>query len=259
MVVEVLVAAMGQVDHSLLDRLNIGSDVIVGNQCDVNGVEDFLYRGHRARYLSFAERGVGLNRNNALMRATGDVCLLADDDMRYVDDYVGIVLKAFGDNPDADVIIFNLIEKDVSRYVIKKKFRVGGRNFMRFGAARIAFRRRSVTKQGISFNLHFGGGAEYGNGEDALFLADCLAKGLRVVAVPVYIAELTEERGSTWFRGYDVKYFMDKGALFACMSRRWAWFFSLQYCIRHRGKFRKEMSWLGAYGLMVRGISEFVG
>ena len=83
MKVQVLVAAMHQKDHSLLEKMNIRSDAIVANQCDRNEFEDFTWNGHKIRYLSFAERGVGLNRNNALMRATGDICLFADDDMRY--------------------------------------------------------------------------------------------------------------------------------------------------------------------------------
>ena len=70
--VQVLVAAMNQTDHSLLDRMNIQSDAIIGNQCDYNSVEKFEYDGHSITYLNFAERGVGLNRNNALMRATAD-------------------------------------------------------------------------------------------------------------------------------------------------------------------------------------------
>ena len=75
--IEVLVAAMHQTDHALLEKMNIQSDVIVGNQCDRNAVEEFEWNGHRVRYLHFAERGVGLNRNNSLMRAAGDICLFA--------------------------------------------------------------------------------------------------------------------------------------------------------------------------------------
>ena len=75
MKVQVLVAAMHQKDHALLEKMNIQSDAIVANQCDFNSVEDFEWNGHKIRYLNFAERGVGLNRNNALMRANGDICL----------------------------------------------------------------------------------------------------------------------------------------------------------------------------------------
>ena len=46
MSVEVLVAAIHQKDHSLLEKMNIQSDVIVGNQCDRNEIESFEIKAH---------------------------------------------------------------------------------------------------------------------------------------------------------------------------------------------------------------------
>ena len=51
MKVQVLVAAMNQNDHSLLKKMNINSDAIIGNQCDRNGIESFKYKGHDIMYL----------------------------------------------------------------------------------------------------------------------------------------------------------------------------------------------------------------
>lgn len=255
MSLEVLVATMFQHDYSLPAKMNIQSDAIIGNQCDRNEVIEIDYNGHRIRYLSFAERGVGLNRNNALMRSTAELCVLADDDQVFVDGYSEVIEESFRRRPDADVLLFNV--ECPRRYVIMKPFRVRFFNFMRFGGPRIAFRRTSVTKRGICFNLHFGGGAKYGAGEDVLFLADCLRKGLRVFAVPETIARLTNERESTWFTGYDEKFFIDRGALFSCMSPRCAALLCLQFAIRHRSLFRSEFRWFEALRLMLEGSREF--
>lgn len=256
MTIEVLVATMNQEDDcSLPIDMNIQSDAIIGNQCGRNEIKELEYNGHRIKYVSFAEKGVGLNRNNALMRSTADICVLADDDQIFVDGYSEIISNSFRQNPDADVIIFNLISKN--KFVIKKSHRVRLFNFGKFGSPRIAFRRTSVTKHGIFFNLHFGGGAQYSAGEDTLFLHDCLKKGLKIVAVPYFIAHLTEERESTWFTGYTEKYFSDKGALFQCMSPRWARLLCLQFCVRHRNLFRDKFSWREAYRMAVDGAKEF--
>jgi glycosyltransferase involved in cell wall biosynthesis len=260
MSIQVLVATIGQKENilGLLERMNIQSDAIIANQCERNVIVDFDYKGYRIKYLSFAERGVGLNRNNALMRATADICILADDDLVFVDDYVKIVKKVFNDNPNADVVIFNLIEKPPKRYIIKKQFKVRYRNFMRFGAARIAFKTKKIMKHGITFNLLFGGGATYSAGEDTLFLYDCLRNDLNIVAVPEAIARLTQIRDSTWFRGYNDKYFLDKGALFAAISRRWYWLLCLQYSVRRRKLFGKHKTWKEAFKLMLQGAQEFM-
>lgn len=255
MSIQVLVASMNQKDHSLIDKMNIQTDAIVGNQCDRNEIEEFVYNGNKIKYLSFNERGVGLNRNNTLMRATAEICILADDDIVFLDGYDKKIKKWFDENPNADVIIFNLIEKPKKRYVINKKFKVGYHNYMKFGATRIAFRRRSITRAGITFNLHFGGGAEFSAGEDTLFLNECLKRKLNIIAVPEFIATLTDTRDSSWFQGYTDKFFIDRGALFAAVSKRWAWLLCLQFAIRRRKKFNKEKSWFETFRLMLQGVN----
>lgn len=251
--VQVLVAAMNQHDHSLLDKMNIQSDVIVGNQCDRNSIEEFEYHGNRAVYLNFAERGVGLNRNNALMRATGDICLFADDDMEYENNYVEIVTRAFEMIPDADVIVFNLIENEPKRYIIKQRRRVRFNNYLRYGTARIAVRLSSIQKNGIFFNQCFGGGTEHCHGEDNLFLSACLKQGLKIYAVPDYVASLTEERQSTWDCGYNEKYLLDQGALYYCISHRFCKLLCLQDAFRHRQEY--GMGFTKAYRLMKKGLN----
>lgn len=247
--VQVLVAAMNQEDYSILDKLNIQSDVIVGNQCEHNSVKEFDYKGHKALFLNFAERGVGLNRNNALMRATGDICLFADDDMVYVDNYAELVKGAFTRHPNADAIIFNLIENIPTRYIIKRDGKIGYLNYLRYGTARIAVRLQSVKGRAIYFNQCFGGGTEHSHGEDNIFLTECLKKGLKIYAVPEFIAHLTEERDSTWRCGYGEKYFRDQGELYKAISRRWWRFLCLQDAIRHHKMY--NMGWSEAYRRMV--------
>ena len=249
MEVQVLVATMNQSNHSLLDKMNIQSDVIVGNQCKENSIEKFVYNGYQVIYLNFAEKGVGLNRNNALMRATGDICLFADDDMVYVNNYIDIVKKAFEKHMDADIIVFNLIEKEPSRYVIKRDGKIGFFNYLRFGTARIAIRLQSVKKHGIYFNQCFGGGTQHSHGEDNIFLTECLKKGLKMYAVPEFIAELAEERESTWRNGYGKKYFQDQRELYRVISKRWWRLLCLQDAIRHCKIY--NLRWHEAYKKMI--------
>lgn len=83
---------------------------------------------------------------------------------------------------------------------------------MRFGAARIAIKRKSISKNNILFHQEFGGGTLHCHGEDTIFLRDCLKAGLKVIAIPEYIAELNDTRKSSWFSGYNRKYFFDQDA-----------------------------------------------
>jgi hypothetical protein len=142
-----------------------------------------------------------------------------------------------------------LIEPKVTRYVIKKAYKVSFLNYLRFGTARVAVRLKSVRENGIFFNQCFGGGTEHSHGEDNIFLTDCLRKGLKMYAVPEYIAELTEERPSTWKSSYDEKFFRDQGALYRMISPRWWKFLCLQDAVRHKKLY--GCSWNKAYKNML--------
>ena len=248
MSVQVLIASMNQKNHDLLKKMNIKSSAIVGNQCDYNSIEEFKYLNNSIKYLNFNEKGVGLNRNNCLMRATGEYCLFADDDMVYVDNYVKIVEDAFNDNPTADVIVFNLIEDNKKRYVITKKYKVNYFNYLRFGTARIAIKLKSVKENGIYFNQCFGGGTEHCHGEDNLFLTSCLNKKLKIIAVPIEIAKLTEERESTWNNNDINKYLIDQGFLYRTISRKYWKLLCLQDAIRKKKKYK--MNFVKSYKIM---------
>lgn len=248
--IQMLIVTMHQKDHSLLEKMNIQTDAIVGNQCDVNQVEDFVWEGHSIKWLSFDERGVGLNRNNALMRASADIVVCADDDMLYVDNYSDLIEAAYQRLPDADVIIFNLkrTEGRQPAYVERDK-RVTWHNYMRYGAARITAKLKPLHLSGIYFNQCFGGGTEHSSGEDTLFLTSCLKAGLKIYAVPEVIAELKSERESTWFKGYTDKYMRDKGIMYRIISKRFWKLLCLQDAIRHEKLYKKN--WRYVYKTMV--------
>ena len=71
---EVLLATIDQKDDSVLDEMKVKSDVIVCNQTnEKTDYRIYTKNDHQVRWYDFQERGVGLNRNNALLRATADI------------------------------------------------------------------------------------------------------------------------------------------------------------------------------------------
>ncbi|MBE6916160.1 MAG: glycosyltransferase [Ruminococcaceae bacterium] len=254
MKIQTLIVTTGQTDHSLLDRMNVQTDALVGNQCDRNEIEEFTHNGHTIRWFSMRERGVGLNRNTVMMRADADVCVFADDDMVFHDGYTDTVAQMFEQHPDADIILFNVDEKVPKRYKNTKVVPIGRKNYGKYGAARVAFRRERVHMAGVAFHLMFGGGAKYSSGEDSIFLRECLEYGLKMLAVPVAIAELHETRESTWFTGYNDKFFYDKGVLYAHLYGKSAYLIALYNCFKHRKGHYREYGWRNAYRRACEGI-----
>lgn len=257
--VQVLVACMHQTDDSLYREMNLHTDAILANQCD-----EYSYRtytevdGSKVELISTTDRGVGRNRNKALMNASGKFLLCSDQDMVYVDGYEKIIEDAFAMCPKADIIVFNLeyLNRFTPARKEDKKFKkVHLWNCMRYGTARVAMRKGAIDKACLSFSTLYGGGSKYSAGEDSLFIRDALRKGLKMYASPIVIAQVKQEE-SSWFNGYTDKFFIDKGILvanaFPLMKHILVYYFA--YRMRN---ISKEHSFSRICRLMRQGMKEF--
>lgn len=256
MSIQMLISAVNQDVRTLAERMNIETDAIVINQCDGFGYEEYEHKEHRVCCYTLKERGVGLSRNNALMRAEEALCLFADEDIVYEAGYARRIMETFERYEDVDVVLFNVKVALARRtYWNEEEKRVRWYNYGRYPAYSIAARTESLHRANVSFSLLFGGGAKYSNGEDSLFLRDCLKAGLKIMASPVVIGE-EKERESTWFHGYNDKFFRDRGVLYHFLYGKMAAPFSLRFLVAHRDEICKEIGWKQAYGLMKDGIRE---
>lgn len=238
--IQVLVAAMHQEDHSLPDKMNIRTDAVIANQCSRDSIEHLCLQGRNITYINRAQRGVGLNRNQALLEASAEICLLADEDVVYYDDYAQTVEEAYRRHPDADVIIFDmkiLTQDGEISGIIKREEFVGKKALSRYGSVRVSFRTESIKRKNIYFHRMFGGGCPFANGEDTIFLSDCADRGLKVLTCPRTLGEV-RNYSSTWFTGYDDKYFHDRGVLFAYLHPVLAKPLCLYHVLKHRGKYK---------------------
>lgn len=257
--VQVLASVMNEEPMALLDRMGIRSDAVIINQCDRLGLEKITYKGCQVLFCSFPDRGVGRSRNEAILRADGDICLFSDADIVYEPGYAEKIAAEFADNPKADMILFNITVEEARRtYHITERRKVHWYNCGRYGAVSFAVRRESLLSSGVTFSLLFGGGAKYGSGEDSLFLKEFMDKGYSVYTAPVTIGR--EAAGeSTWFTGYDEKFFRDKGVLYRYLYGK-AWrLMAVRFLLAHRDKLCAEIPFGQAYRWMAGGRGKDFG
>lgn len=256
MTLELLVSAMNKKPLELAEEMQIGSDAIIVSQGDNYNYEEVDYKGHTLRYFAMKERGVGLSRNHVLLRARADIGLFADEDIIYEQGYREKVLEAFEEHPEADMLLFNVqAMPGRETYHIDRFGRVRWYNCGRYSTYSCAVRVEAVHKRNITFSLLFGGGARYSNGEDSLFIQECIQKGMKVYKMPVNIGR-ERERESTWFTGYHRKFFFDRGVLYRYMYKRLARVMALRFLLAHKEEMCKEINWKQAYGIMCEGIRE---
>ncbi len=261
MSVQLLVSAVNAQPAELAEAMNISSDAIVVNQCDKYDYTELERKGYKIRFFSMNERGVGLSRNHALLRADHEISLFADEDIVYADNYKELVEKAFREHPQADMLLFYVkAAPGRETYTIEKEGRVRWFNCGRYPTYSFAVRTERVRALNITFHLLFGGGTPYSNGEDSLFISECLKKGMKVLKVPVTLGE-ENGRESTWFKGYNEKFFYDRGVLFHFLYGRLKRLMALRFLLAHRGEMCVDIPFAHALALMKKGMKEatFIG
>jgi hypothetical protein len=254
--VQVLISTMNQTPNTiteLIDKMNIASDAVVGNQCDKDEIWQFEINGCYIEVLSSSERGLSKNRNKEIREAQADICVIADDDMCFNPGYVDTLVSLYSRYKNADLIVFNIGEQKQTRYITKKIKKLNPLSCLKYSGARITFKRTSIIRKGIMFDTRFGSGSKYISGEDNLFLSQCIKSGLRAIAVPEQIAMLRECRDSTWYKGMNDDYFYSRGAFFFTFSRFFYVIFIVRFAIKNRQKFKNEMTVGKSIRLMLKG------
>ena len=246
---EVLLSVMNLKEKDL-DKMNITSKCTVINQCKKE--ENKMYKNFNI--YSYKEIGLAKSRNRGLDHITEDIILLCDDDVIYNKDYEKIVLNAFKENKKADMIIFNIDNLSRKKRIIKKNKRLHLYNSLNYGSCNIAFRRKSIKN--IRFNELFGANAKYSCGEDSLFITDCFKNKLKIYSNKNYIGKILGNE-STWFHGYNEKFFFDKGALFTAINKTFRHFLLLQYLVRHK-EILTNYNLIQAYKIMLKGSKSYL-
>lgn len=259
MSVKVLISTMREDNpQGLIKKMNISTDAILVNQCGFDEKSLFIVDDNQINYICSDKIGLSRSRNMALQNADfNDIGVMADDDLRYVDNYSGLIEKAFNDNPEYDIITFQVegINKHFKNYSDKSK-ELNYITSLKVSSVEIAFKIDKIKQSGVAFNELFGSGANYRMGEENIFLYECLRRGLKIKYIPLKIADLYVG-DSSWFNGFNQKYFFDRGAVFTAMSRRWSTLLILQFAIRHYRRYKSEMSLLTAIKIMLNGRSNY--
>lgn len=260
---QILISAVNKDPGKLLRAMNLESDAVLVNQLIGDNAPEGVeagektceVSGHSALIINQKEKGVGLSRNTALDHADHEFIQFGDDDIVYDAGYGDRIVAEFDAHPEADVLLFNVkAQKGRETYWNEDYSRINWRNYGRYPAYAICARLKKLRDSGVRYSLLFGGGAPYMNGEDSLFLHDCLKAGLALYRTPVMLGkEMSGE--STWFKGYTDKFFFDRGVLYHFLYGKMAMVLGFRYLFKNRKVFCQEKGLLRCYKLLCDGVS----
>ena len=132
--------------------------------------------------INVNEIGLSKSRNLAIANAKADICLLADDDIVYENNFESIILNAFNLNPSADIITFKMNDfkgNSFKDYPIIKKHNKKSLSFV--NSVVIAFRRNSIISNKVFFDENFGLGSTFQTADEYVFLRNALNLNLNIV------------------------------------------------------------------------------
>lgn len=253
--IQILMATMSKQNISDINwqEKGVKSPLLLINQSDFDGTEQL----DNITMLSNKERGSSKSRNLAIENATGDICIIADDDVSYLDGYEKIIKDAYEKYPDADVITFQIQTTE------GKPFKPNYSNvesyhdkmsILKCASIEITFKRESIINQGLSLDLEFGLGSKYRVHDEIIFLRDALDKGLKCVYIPVPIVVHPPESSGT---DYNDALLYSKGAAFYRLFGISGLVFDLAFSLKKYSEYKDKYGFLKCLGLMVKGTLEY--
>lgn len=259
MEIQHIISTMNRTEFSFLEKLRLKENALVVNQnCQENEEDITLSTGVKVKVLSTEEKGLSRSRNKLLENAEGDICIIGDDDVEYLDGYSDVIKSAYEKYTDADIIVFRFThekgKETRARYTQDVKMNM--RNISKAASVEITFKRKSIIDSGVRFNKNIGLGTRFPSGEENAFLADALRAGLTIYHVPVTICVAEEAERIT--ENYNISsYLEDKGASFYCIYKTLYPIYSFAFVVLKRKTVLKDISAFKAFFLMLKGKREY--
>jgi len=254
MKLEILLSCMNRPDGKIVADSRITGDVLVVNQCGREERREFPTEEGRALWIDSSTKGLTVSRNLALETSRADICLLCDDDEVFQPDYRERILNAYGSLPQADVIIFNMINRPAALGDSVRQIRFP--QTMRVCSGQISFRRERLIRAGIRFDELLGAGTGNGAEEELKFLTDCEKAGLQIYYVPERIASVAQAE-STWFSGFDETFFYNRGATTRyILGYPVAAAYAIYYVVRKKAMYADRITMSQAMKAIFRGMAD---
>ena len=247
-----------EIERKIKDA-NIITNLSIVNQIEKKGKESIIKINESQKMYNLKESGTSKSRNKLLEVTNKDICIFADDDIKYVEKYDEIILEKYRKYPKADGILFYVENTNANR---EKNKKIGNRKLRFLDIMKARIYELSLTKEAvqkikknnIKFDCNFGPGGIFFKGEDTIFLSDLLKINLDLRCVNVRIGTVGDTK-SSWFKGVNEKYLYDQGAIFYKIAPKMYKVLILQYVIRKYSLYKKKVTIKEAYIEMKKGAN----
>jgi GT2 family glycosyltransferase len=188
--IEILIATMNRDDLAFLEVMFSKTDVTKYNILIINQTttEKQLHTtSHTIKVINVLDKGLSKSRNLALQHATKKLLVFTDDDVVFEANFDTTILMAFTDNPHIDGFRFQYVNSPsnlAKKYPRTFQSQLSTLEILNTSTVELVFKHNSLTNAMLYFDENFGLGARFCMGEEAVFLSEAVANGLRIGFVP---------------------------------------------------------------------------
>lgn len=210
------------------------------------------------RVINSVDIGLSKSRNLAINNAVREICIIADDDVVYVEHFEKEIVKAFNLITNASVITFNHRRMGLSypQNIIKEGYWHDRKTIRKVCSVEIAFKLNDIKKSDIFFDNYFGLGSYFETADEFLFLRNILNANLRLYYNPkVVLYHPLISSGES--HGAD-RIVYGRAALNCKMYSYWAYFWLLKYVFfLYRNKYINSNEWICKFKIGMSGINKY--
>ena len=194
-------------------------NILIINQTEKG--QELTSKYDNIRVVNSYEKGLSKSRNLALKNTKGDICLIADDDIKYVENFDNIIKNAFNTNKNFDVLTFMMSDfegKLAKKYNLPKQHNY--KSLVKANSVTIAFKNHKVTEAKIKFDTNFGLGSTFQIAEEFIWLRSLYKANFKIGFIPKIIVQHPYESSGRF--GGDDRIIAARSALFYKYSKRLA-------------------------------------
>lgn len=161
----------------------------------------YVFDTPQTKLVELKSRGVAKSRNAALKYGSGKYLIFGDDDIVFDEIGLGKLIQYCEENPDCSIVLAQTSDESGE---LRKSYPKKAHSLTKYNSAKAAtyemlVRLDAIRDAGISFDENFGAGAENYLGDEYIFIADALKKGLKGTFLPIRVAiHPKESSGSQW-------------------------------------------------------------
>jgi len=162
----------------------------------------------QGKLVELKSRGVAKSRNAAIKYASGKYLIFGDDDITFIEEGIAELISYFESHPDCSIILAQTSDESgkLRKVYPSRIHKLSKYNSAKAATYEMMIRIESIRSAGIEFDENFGAGVENYLGDEYIFIADALNKGLRGVYLPIKVAiHPFDSSGSRWGTDKDLK------------------------------------------------------